>query len=72
MAIIIERYCDKCRKIYDYETNSTECPHQGFPRAEECERHLRKHCGHPECQAKSKPKPNLVNMSQRKDVISKR
>jgi len=51
-----------CNKTYDFDKNSSWCPHDGFPRAAFCKKHNRNNCGHPECQSK------LIEMPPRKEV----
>lgn len=46
---MIIRLCSKCNRQYDWERNSTECPHVGFPRSMKCHAHQRTNCGHEEC-----------------------
>ena len=46
---MIPRVCLKCKNTYNWELNSQECPHIGFPRAVKCSVHKRTNCGMPEC-----------------------
>lgn len=47
---MIVKLCGKCSKTYDWERNSQECPHNGFPREQKCQSHGRTNCGNHECQ----------------------
>lgn len=57
MAII--KYCEFCKKTYDWERNSTSCPHRGFPQSKLCKNHSRLHCGNLECQT------NLIKLPEK-------
>jgi hypothetical protein len=57
------KQCPNCLEMYNWEKNSTACPHIGFPRTQRCEAHDRNNCGDPVCEAKLMQPVNTLTLT---------